>query len=496
MEPSESRFGGPGLVSINSMPPELLSHIFLSVDTQYCYGISTQSQLYPPYFPLRSNSTPSHLGSVCTYWRKVSLATPALWASLHIIIPGFNHSGILERVRTHLERSGSSLLSIILSGDRALSNDDLDLVSEAVVAAEPFQNLPGHLLVLCEVLRSIFHQADRITRFSLRIPGQVSTASLLLRSQHRFVTLSHLSIPLQPQESMRSLFDMLGSLSCLRSLEIFDLEPREVDRTMASKLAQITRIRIGLATLDQICTLLSFCPNVCSARVALCDSRNYHSPPNIPNLPLLHLHAFHIDIDAFTQMECVAALFTAMVVSPRLTELTVTTSPRNHAEQRAQDVLFPALQPLLTNLDTFCIEGFHLDRSKFSLLLERMPNLCHLEVVDIKRWVEEYNRAMFVGLLEDLSEWRVTPRLTTLRLSLRNWVGDNLFENMLESRVGTLHSVYLELVEGTGARLDLKRLRALQDQGLAVRVVEVARYFGLKGKIEIVGYQKEATVKK
>ncbi|KAK7038250.1 hypothetical protein R3P38DRAFT_3311439 [Favolaschia claudopus] len=90
---------------IRRMPEEILAEIFLAClpTDRDCFMVSSDA--------------PILLGRICRSWRAISLATPGLWASLHIVAPPLKHKSAaprLEAVDTWLARSGQMSLSLSL----------------------------------------------------------------------------------------------------------------------------------------------------------------------------------------------------------------------------------------------------------------------------------------------------------------------------------------------------------------------------------------------
>jgi hypothetical protein len=106
------------LAPLRAIPPEVLQEIFLA-----CLPATHGAIMH-------SSEAPLLLGRVCSSWRTLSLATPALWASLHAVVPGPEpipgadptvSSATTQRIDSRrdamqlwLQRSGSCPLSITL----------------------------------------------------------------------------------------------------------------------------------------------------------------------------------------------------------------------------------------------------------------------------------------------------------------------------------------------------------------------------------------------
>jgi len=96
---------------------------------------------------MHASEAPVLLGRVCSQWRRLSLATPEIWSSLHIVPPSVNFSNPAlstarfqqkrELIRTWLGRSGACPLSISflwLAGD---SEDEVKLCGSLLEVLVP-----------------------------------------------------------------------------------------------------------------------------------------------------------------------------------------------------------------------------------------------------------------------------------------------------------------------------------------------------------------------
>ncbi|KAK6996938.1 hypothetical protein R3P38DRAFT_3068647 [Favolaschia claudopus] len=88
---------------IRRLPPDIIAEIFHACLPTHrnCVMSGTEA--------------PVLLGRICSSWRVLSLATPRLWASLHIVVPPQNRGALrLEATKLWLGRSGQCPLSISL----------------------------------------------------------------------------------------------------------------------------------------------------------------------------------------------------------------------------------------------------------------------------------------------------------------------------------------------------------------------------------------------
>ncbi|KAJ7772175.1 hypothetical protein B0H16DRAFT_1409618, partial [Mycena metata] len=88
---------------LRSMPPEILQEIFMACLPTEHYAIMDTSQ------------APLLFGRVCSSWRSISLSTPTLWSSIHIVpsaIGPFESNDKFASLQAWLQRSGNCPLSI------------------------------------------------------------------------------------------------------------------------------------------------------------------------------------------------------------------------------------------------------------------------------------------------------------------------------------------------------------------------------------------------
>ncbi|KAJ7803743.1 hypothetical protein B0H13DRAFT_1671541, partial [Mycena leptocephala] len=109
------------LSPIRTMPVEILQEIFMA-----CLPTRHDSIMHASHIPLI-------LGRVCSRWRTISLSTPVLWSSVHVIVPSTagdqGHKEVrlaCESLQLWLRRSGDCLLSIAIFVPVALAGTNIN----------------------------------------------------------------------------------------------------------------------------------------------------------------------------------------------------------------------------------------------------------------------------------------------------------------------------------------------------------------------------------
>uniref|UniRef100_A0A0W0GCW3 F-box domain-containing protein n=1 Tax=Moniliophthora roreri TaxID=221103 RepID=A0A0W0GCW3_MONRR len=512
-------FGSP---SIHRLPPEILTDIFINVDCISDHDIAYQSRFCHKSSEHCSRSTGSHLGSVCVYWRGVTLSSPGLWASLLVEI---EHSAypecILERLRLHIERSRSAALSVILKLTSYLRGDDHRNIVQALTAsphAAP-PSLDNNLLVPYGLIKLIMDQTKRIRHFSLylnteEIDAEHFALPLFSHFQSRFPILEHITADLPYGDDPQSVLDLFTPSSRIVSFGISD-------PILSSPLqysfpySRMTNVHIKETGAHGLWTILHLCPNLRAADVVL----GYEEPgplPSMTELFLQHLESLSIEVRWLDDIDDLSVIINAVNL-PALLSLSIGILRRQGITHNTWDMAgitqfttsfttsftasFLSLIARSKSRSTSTIERLQLNCFPFRCdeliaLTEKLPNLLELSISE-PDWEETdlqngRNQMLTCDVLEELASGRILPRLKNLRMVVNNdWVGSDAFERMIESRP-RLDSVYLKIAAEMVPSLNLPRLRQLQqDQpGQALRIVQDS--FG--EQIELLGYGRGSSV--
>ena len=127
------------IAPIHRLPVDVLREIFL-----HCLPTTHNAVI-------SSEECPILLTRICSSWRRISLDTPVLWASIYIPIPGPHHVEAMKTAKTRakaikewLGRSGGCVLDISLHGDQYsnIPTDIHDIILDTLI---PFSRRWGSL---------------------------------------------------------------------------------------------------------------------------------------------------------------------------------------------------------------------------------------------------------------------------------------------------------------------------------------------------------------
>ncbi|CAE6449757.1 unnamed protein product [Rhizoctonia solani] len=100
----------PGLISINSLPSEILTRIFQLVLAQPCtFQLSNNEMHYPRY--------PDYFTRVCSLWRKIAIASRLIWCHIDISHNKPCCDRLVARANTYLMRAGELPIELHIMDD-------------------------------------------------------------------------------------------------------------------------------------------------------------------------------------------------------------------------------------------------------------------------------------------------------------------------------------------------------------------------------------------
>ncbi|KAK7001422.1 hypothetical protein R3P38DRAFT_3049036 [Favolaschia claudopus] len=257
---------------IRRLPPDIIAEIFLACLPTHRNCVMNVTE------------APVLLGRICSSWRVRSLATPRLWASLHIVVPAGPHNlGALrlEAMKLWLGRSGQCPLSISL-------HDATPMYSPLGSAALQSDSFLKELVP--------FSKRWKHVRFVTSLPafqllGHLTAEDVpLLESIGLFMQLHNL-----PSGLKWAHFDILKS----PLLTSFFTTASEFDTQLPLRWHILTELSVGGSrwqTLDDEMVLqtLSRCPQLQTCKMIIhvaSQSPLLHRP-----VELLFLHTLYLDL--------------------------------------------------------------------------------------------------------------------------------------------------------------------------------------------------------
>ncbi|KAK7030254.1 hypothetical protein VNI00_014271 [Paramarasmius palmivorus] len=479
------------MATVASIPPEILSSIFILVNvTKHSHHLFSDSESHfrgtlPPDNFL-SEPTASHLGRVCRHWRDVSLATPALWASLHVDLGGLVRTeGNVEGLKVHLDRAKAHPLSISLQYGNFQSIGPTDIDDPDF----------GSLSIPSRIISLIFHRSDHIhhlaLHFSFAEPSSLisTTFECIFHFRDRLKNLRHLVLYTPDDDAIRALEPFSNSplLSSI-AITISDDTPLQFPRLPFSSLTEVV---LEMAGMLQVVSLLGVCSNIRVAKFSLWSGNEAtqinEAPLSLPYLETLYLG----EVDQLKASSLVCLL--DALTMPALKTLSLEACGDLNYGLRGEELceIFWHVAALAERSPQ--IESLHLNFLPFEgqdliLVMEKMPKLRVLDVaIEIT-----FGRPLTTSFLKELGREDIVPRLRDLRLSLcreEGWIEieKGVLEELLKRRMSRppeyrLQSAYLQIKESLVPILDFQCLREMQNEGLAVRVTM------WQGETEFLGY--------
>ncbi|KAJ7090874.1 hypothetical protein B0H15DRAFT_248071 [Mycena belliarum] len=428
---------------------------------------------------MSAREAPILLGRICSAWRTLSLSTPRLWASLHIVEPSrpweLSASAAasfeeklaqrLETAKTWLGRSGHCPLSISLEGGRIPFGGPMGVTFP--------HHVPG-LPQSSRFVEALIPFASRWRRLNIAISPMPTILSTL--TEHDVPILQHVTIHERPEpgpvpETQWSSFGIFNgpqlsafSISA-RSYSPTDLPVRWGQLTVLS-MADITwSFEISSATAVQV---LSWCPELRVCHLGIHDPSTSGSPGLISTIECAFLQTL--------ELECVFPAFTLREMFSRLALPDLRHFKlRGYCPEESQRMLsfsylFDAsqrLESLDISTDTFMKD------SLLELFRSLPPTMLQLQISHA--WspsgVHPLNDDALAVLTPPLDDPAPTcPALRDLILVRCDALSDTALVRFVESRMASTHCSRLKRVQIQFTRqrqLDLlASLRAFTDAGL------------------------------
>ncbi|KAK7032571.1 hypothetical protein VNI00_012980 [Paramarasmius palmivorus] len=429
--------------SIDYLPPEILSKIFLLTDVRSAIYLPSLTQIYPmnidPSYR-RSNSTGSHLGCVCRYWRGVTLNTPALWSSIFMDMDAPSLKA-RKNFEMHIERSATNFLSITLlfrtfsfgpcrRWMNQSSNLDLDQVPEA-----------------WRIMKCIIGHATRVRELSLCLPtandnGDAFATSFMPAFRHRFGNLAHLVVYTHRNDPYVVLNAFTASP--LRSIEIRDSSTTYDAQKHHFPCSRLTNVVIEDTNLTLATEVLSKSLSLRSARLDL--RQNTPLPFNTSQCLLTNLSDLDLEITVDRFIRDIDVSFVNLLAFPALVSLSFTMLKARDStvlpEKPAFSQAFIRFVKRSPKVQTFRLAWTYFNDEEMLMVLKEMQELTIFEF----GVHGSFNGGL---LIKELGEGRVAPKLKELKV--RWFAGEidwEVWKEMIHRRwlaEPPLRSVYLKV---------------------------------------------------
>ncbi|KAJ7689574.1 hypothetical protein B0H17DRAFT_1011977 [Mycena rosella] len=411
---------------------------------------------------------PVLLGRICSSWRAITLSTPRLWASVHIVEPLPHHEGYspaastdkleprLETTRTWLGRSGQCPLSISLQF-MAYPTDTPGPPNRFIQAVIPFASRWKHISFT--MLPSVLEALSHLTAEDVPILKSVD-----------------ITIHGSPWDSVRwDIFQFLrgaeiDSFSISSSILIF--APLE----LPLRWNRLTDISMMGTQGEMSLQILSRCPQLRSCRFRVRDGLDTNSAVEEPIIELPFLHTLDLECPTPSSTVTVRQLF-ARLSLPQLRNLrfrglsdTIPPPPgaldNVNSDTVSDAPLLSAVAPRLESLDVNM--GLFSKASFLGFLRELPPTVCELRISHFRRRYGIFDDQILESLIpsSDFSAF-CCPGLQVLEINDRRCCSfsDETLLRFIKSRTRALKRVVIRF--SRDMQLDIRpELQSFVQSGL------------------------------
>ncbi|KAJ7073965.1 hypothetical protein C8F01DRAFT_1360711 [Mycena amicta] len=325
---------------VMTLPNEIVSEIFI----QYL-------PIYPACPPLFGDGSPTELAQICSRWRSIAVATPALWRAIELFEYTTGSGGRsldvqVATMRTWLKRSGSLPLSILL-GDNIPDNDD---GQRAIAGA--LDDLLDHRARWEYVLLSL---PNYDSRYSHRFQGPMPS---LLQLQLQYAEEFELDIVIGRLDAPK-----LRNVSVL----VFAMTPQRL--VPCIPWVKLTQMNLRFVNPFVALAILRETENLVGCQLVLDDSTPNNSD-TVSVVSLRRLKTFILDSYDYSAprrtVECLCA-----IRAPGLKQLQIWA--QLHSDAPA--VLYAILQSIGCNLQRLCITRTIKPRDEYLASFPDVPDL-------------------------------------------------------------------------------------------------------------------------
>ncbi len=174
---------------VRRLPPEILSHIFLSCllpDDELLHPGDGVEETLALLDSLNIKNPPWNLSYVTSQWRRAALTTPRLWSSIRLQLRRYEgRTASLFRLVTYLERSGTQNLTVVIENETDISDHP---ILPVILSTSPrwdglLVSLPFSAL---RIFNHVSGSLSALTWLSVYLGGEPDTEPMTMIEAFRF----------------------------------------------------------------------------------------------------------------------------------------------------------------------------------------------------------------------------------------------------------------------------------------------------------------------
>ncbi|KAG8725508.1 hypothetical protein FRC09_013747 [Ceratobasidium sp. 395] len=202
------------LVPIHSLPPEVLSNIFVvaSPPARLCV-----QDVVPDYVPPKPTCL-DHIMGVCAYWRQIAIDTSSLWSHIDLVAAGRWTNRFMARAQYRLERAGDLPIELHIQDTSDPSRFGLgpENVQRLVGFLSPYAKRYRSLHILFQSqMRELFNSVFQFLA-QCNVPSVLDTLILATQADNQQTFASQNAVP--SSDALSNKYDQL--LGPVRRLDL------------------------------------------------------------------------------------------------------------------------------------------------------------------------------------------------------------------------------------------------------------------------------------
>ncbi|KAJ7153934.1 hypothetical protein C8R43DRAFT_443439 [Mycena crocata] len=442
------------IAPIRRIPDDVIQDIFLACLPTHRNAVMATSE------------APLILCRICSAWRALALATPRIWASLHIPLAfSIEKSPRTQAIVEWLVRSASCPLSLSICSNPA------DIFSGAAEPLSTNSSYREHSLLLETLARSAPRWRDIMLSDLPRSYSRKLCAS----------TAPLLQVVRIKDDSGVAQWSKLCSVSNVRTLDL-QVEFASEPTLIVPVLSHITHLSIaahggswGPLGISGILALgiLQNLKQLVSLKIRILDLPVPSGHTSLPVLKSLELHSSQTDVERLLENIIMPALLHLFVDVMELS------NPTPSTWLSSRWATFSQHSPLVQNLE-FTLISF--TRDTLRQTLQNFPSLVTLVLIDSGGWRKSAtpDTGNVLTLLAEPTSTNVCPSLRTLEIRHTVAIADEILIRFLQARVdaGGPFRLKIGFEVSNNAAVQVPDLERFTRQGIQVSIIEHPSQWG------------------